>query len=88
MAVTAQVHQTSGQQGIWLRGREFLANINGSPAYSKSVNVLRPTDYGVFSWLASIARKFNNYKFRDLRLIFLSLLVHPLRLVLLVFFRP
>ena len=70
VAVTAQVHQTSGQQGIWLRGREFLANINGSAAYSKSVNVLRPTDYGVFSWLASIARKFNNYKFRDLRLIF------------------
>lgn len=68
VAISAQVHQTNGQQGIWLKGREFIMDVNNAAGYVNTAAVLRPTDYSVFSWLASIARKFNNYKFRDVRL--------------------
>ena len=59
-----------------LSGREYISTLtafvagSGGSAYSSESHLLRPTDYHVFSWLAGISKKYEEFKFHRLVLIY------------------
>lgn len=73
VAVTSSVNYKSVNRVITLAGREFWQDVvsNGTTnLFSASGRLLRPTDSELFSWLAPIAAKFEEFKFSKLRFIY------------------
>lgn len=73
VALSSNITQTTGQQNITLRGREFINDVVvsfpgavGSGPQSSLYNVsnvrISPTDSNLFSWLTPIAEKFEEFK--------------------------
>jgi len=73
---TAPVAQTSSvslnqvQRGIVLSGKEYIGPVTGSLTFGVYSQLLRPTDYSVFSWLGQISTKFEEYKFLSLKFVY------------------
>lgn len=59
-----------------LSGREYISTLSasqslgGASPYASESHLLRPTDYHVFSWLAGISKKYEEFKFHRLVLVY------------------
>lgn len=74
VATTSAVNYSTANRVINLSGREFVQDvvsaIGTSSAFACQSKLLRPTDGDLFSWLCSIAKKFEEFKFHQLRFIY------------------
>lgn len=77
VAMTSSVNYDTANRVINLSGREFWEDVTVGvapnvtvSAYQSRTRLLRPTDSALFSWLAVIASKFEEFKFHRLRFVF------------------
>lgn len=72
VATTSSVNYQIAQRKIGLAGREYYTTVStpGTNAFLEKGTLLRPTDYGLFSWLGTIAKKFEEFKFISLRFVY------------------
>jgi len=70
VASTRSVNYKTVNRTITLSGREFVSDLIKSVPFAQTTRLLRPTDSQLFSWLAGIARKFEEFKFSNLRFIY------------------
>lgn len=69
VSTTTVVRLDAASREITLSGREFYRDvITPSTSYARTADLLRPTDFTLFSWLAGIAHKFEEYKFHKFTL--------------------
>lgn len=76
-AMTSSVNYKSVNRVLTLSGREFWQDVTSFIPAGASVAVfqgvsrqLRPTDSQLFSWLAGIAKKFEEFKFSQIRFVY------------------
>lgn len=68
VATSKSVNYKTVNRSITLSGREFIRDVvSTGAAFVSTHTLLRPTDTGLFSWLAAIAKKFEEYKFSTLK---------------------
>jgi len=75
VATTSTVNYKTVNRVITISGREFIQDavasaIAAGSLFSATSRLLRPTDSQIFSWLAGIARKFEEFKFLSLKFIY------------------
>lgn len=79
VAMTSSVNYDTANRTINLSGREFWQDITVAvpisattiaSSFQTQTRLLRPTDSTLFSWLAAIAAKFEEFKFHKLRFVF------------------
>lgn len=76
VAMTSSVNYDTANRTINLSGREFWSDIvvagtqNTTTTFQAQTRLLRPTDSALFSWLAGIAAKFEEFKFHKLRFVY------------------
>lgn len=70
VAKTSSVNLQVARRSIILSGREFWQTITGNTTYGCQSQLLRPTDSSLFSWLAAIAKKFEEFKFLSLKFVY------------------
>lgn len=73
VSTTSSVNFNTVNRVITLSGREYISDVVSSgtaSAFSTFSKLLRPTDGDLFSWLAPIARKFEEFKFSSLRFVY------------------
>lgn len=75
VAQTRSVNYKSVNRLVTISGREFIFDVGanavpGGSLYNASSRLLRPTDSQLFSWLSGIARKFEEFKFSNLKFVY------------------
>lgn len=73
VASTTSVNYEAANRKITLSGREFIQTLKSSSTIGKfesTYNLMRATDYTLFSWLGGIADKFENFKFSKLQFVY------------------
>jgi hypothetical protein len=74
---TSTVNFEAANRRIYLQGREYVSTLTtaitaggSTSAFATSSDLLRPTDARLFSWLAGIAEKFEEFKFSRLQFVY------------------
>jgi len=78
VATSSSVNFEAANRRIQLTGREYVTTLYSGtiPAvaytspYTSTSALLRPTDFTLFSWMAGIAQKFEEYKFHHIQFVY------------------
>jgi len=77
VATTSSVNFEAANRRITLSGREFVTTLYSASTtavlnsqFTSTQALLRPTDFTLFSWLAGIAQKFEEFKFHKVQFVY------------------